>query len=166
MDMDIGCFKTKDVGDIVTYMESSGKQVALPETDPFGLSNDVMIASKHSQFFQKAIEALPTKNRWFGIHYFTVLYSTGSLFLSLLFFNLKPLERRQIAIIPPKLYSKRGTRYFRHLHGSTWHGKDQWIVRHWLAFALVLCFIVLLLLLLWIRLRPLRIRKKQSKLKQ
>ena len=165
MDMDIGCFRTKDIGDIVTYMEKTGKQVALPQTHPFGLSNDVMIASKHNPFFQKAIEALPTKNRWFGIHYLTVLFSTGSLFLSLLYFKEKPLERRQIAIIPPKLYSKRGTRYFLHFPGSTWHGKvDQWIVRYWFAFAIVLFFIMLLSL--WIRLRPFRFKKKQSKLKK
>lgn len=162
MDMDIGCFKTKDIGDLVTYMEASGKQVALPQTDPVGLSNDVMFAKKNSQFFKKAIDALPTKNRWFGIHYLTVLYSTGSLYLSLLYFNQKPLERKQIAIIPPRLYSKRGTRYFLHFHGSTWHGKDQWIVRNWFAFLIILFFI--LLLLLWVRLRPI-IRRKQSKLK-
>jgi mannosyltransferase OCH1-like enzyme len=45
MDMDIGCFSTKDIGDFVNYMEASGKQVALPQTEPVGLSNDVMIAS-------------------------------------------------------------------------------------------------------------------------
>ena len=53
-----------------------------------------------------AIDALPTKNRWFGIHYLTVLYSTGSSFLSLLYYQ-KPLERRQNAIIPPRLYTER-----------------------------------------------------------
>ena len=163
MDMDVGCFKTKDIGDLVHYIEASGKQVSLPKTDPVGLSNDIMIASKNSSFFEKAITSLPTKNRWFGIHYLTVLYSTGSLFVSLLYFKQKPLEQRQIAIIPPRLYTRKGTRYFRHLHGSTWHGKDQWIVQNWFAFLIILFCIVLLLL--WIRLRPLRFRRKQSKLK-
>jgi inositol phosphorylceramide mannosyltransferase catalytic subunit len=162
MDMDIGCYRTKDIGDLVDYMEASGKLVALPQTDPVGLSNDVMFASKNSAFFREAIDALPTKNRWFGIHYLTVLYSTGSLFLSLLYYNQKPLERRQIAIIPPRLYAESGTRYFRHLPGSTWHGKDQWIVRHWFVLAIILFLIMLLLL--WNR-RPLRFRRKQSKLK-
>lgn len=162
MDMDIGCFKTKDIGDIVNYMEASGKQVAFPQTDPVGLSNDVMFASKNSSFFKKAITSLPKKKRWYGIHYLTVLYSTGSLFVSLLYFHQKPLEQRQIAIIPRSLYTKKGTRYFRHLHGSSWHGKDQWIVRNWFVFPIVLFCIMLVLL--WIRRRPLRIKRKQSKL--
>ena len=164
MDMDIGCYRTKDIGDLVDYMEASGKLVALPQTDPVGLSNDVMFASKNSTFFREAIDALPTKNRWFGIHYLTVLYSTGSLFLSLLYYNQKPLERRQIAIIPPRLYTERETRYFRHLPGSTWHGKDQWIVRHWFVLVLAIILFLIMLLLLWNR-RPLRFRRKQSKLK-
>lgn len=162
MDMDVGCFKTKDIGDLVNYMEASGKQVALPQTDPVGLSNDVMFASKNSPFFEKAMTSLPTKKRWFGLYYLTVLYSTGSLFVSLLYFRQKPLEQRQIAIISPRLYTNKGTRYFRHFHGSTWHGKDQWIVQNWIVFPTVLCCVMLLFF--WIKLRPLRMRKRQSKL--
>lgn len=161
MDMDIGCSSTKDIGNIVSYMEVSGKQVALPQTEPIGVSNDVMFASKNSAFFKEAIDTLPTKNRWFGIHYLTVLYSTGSLFVSLLYFSQKPPEKRPIAIIPPRLYSEKGTSYFRHFRGNTWHYRGEWVFGYWFVLEFVLFF--MLLLLLWMRLRPLRLRRKLSK---
>jgi mannosyltransferase OCH1-like enzyme len=165
MDLDIGCFSTKDIGDIVSYMEASDKHVALPLTSPVGLSNDVMIAIKNSLFFKKAILSLQSKNRWFGAHYLTVLYSTGSMFLSLLYFQQNPPERSVVAIIPPRLYSEKGTRYFQHFRGSTWHGKDalfiQWIVRYWCA--IVPFFIAFMLLR---RITCIRSNTKENKLKQ
>ena len=163
MDMDIGCFATKDIGEIVKVMEASGKYAALPKTQPIGLSNDVMFASRNSPFFKKAIDVLPTKNRWFGIHYLTVLYSTGSLYASLLYLNLNPTEQRQIAIIPPQLYSEKGTRFFQHLHGSSWHNSGEWVLRYFYDFGFEFALLFILLLLLLIRFRPLRRRKKQSK---
>ena len=142
--------------------------VAFPQTTPVGLSNDVMFASKNSSFFKKAIETLPSKNVWFGTHYLTVLFSTGSMFLSLLYFNQNSLERNEIVIIPPQLYSKKGKGYFRHMHGSSWHGTDalliQWIVRNW--YAIVLFFIVMFVCKRMTRLRRTRTRTRtnQSKL--
>lgn len=111
MDMDIGCFTSKDIGDIINYMEATGKTVALPQTEPLGLSNDVMLSSANSTFFKEAIGALPAESKWFGIHYLTVLYSTGSLFLSAVL---------QSEATRP-LYTEKGMRYFRHLHVA-WQG--------------------------------------------
>ena len=97
----------------------------LPQTQPFGLSNDVMFASKRSPFFKKAMEALPSTNRWHGAPYLTVMYSTGPMHLSLVYNSLLAEQQKDILVIPHELYSDRKTRYFKHLRGSTWHSSGR-----------------------------------------
>jgi len=88
-------------------------------------------------FFKEVMEALSsTNNRWYGSPYLTVMYSTGSMFISLVYNSLSAEQQKNVLILPPELYSERKTRYFKHLRGSTWHSSDalliQHITRHWL----------------------------------
>jgi len=136
LDLDIGCKSNRDLTDLVNTMTHLNKTAMLPQTQPFGLSNDVMFASKRSPFFKKVMEALPSKNKWQGMPYLTVMYSTGPMLLSLVYNSLSAEQHKDVLILPPELYSDRKTRYFKHLRGSTWHSTDalliQHMTRHWL----------------------------------
>lgn len=136
-DADIGCFKRKDLTDLIRSMEEDQEEVVamVPRTRPVGLSNDVLFATKGSPFFRELMDTLPSKNGWYGMPYLTVLYSTGPMFLSLQYARLSSAQRRNILVIPPELYSQRGTRYFKHLRGSSWHRSDaraiKWLAGNW-----------------------------------
>mmetsp|Transcript_33309 Transcript_33309/g.60011 ORF Transcript_33309/g.60011 Transcript_33309/m.60011 type:complete len:318 (-) Transcript_33309:6-959(-) len=133
MDLDVGCQKQKDLSDLVNSMEQLEKVAVLPLTQPVGVSNDVLFAIKASPFFKELTDILPIKNKWYGSPYLTVMYSTGPMFLSLQYMRLSPTKQSEVMVLPPELYTERGTRYFKHLRGSTWHQNDvhaiQWMMR-------------------------------------
>jgi mannosyltransferase OCH1-like enzyme len=128
LDLDVECRDDKDLTDLVRAMESMQKGSMFPLTDPIGMSNDVMFASKGNAFFRQLIDRLPTKNRWYGLPYLTVLYSTGPMFLSLEHLR----TNQEVLALSPSLYSKTNARFFRHLRGSTWHYWDASVVK-WLS---------------------------------
>jgi len=135
-DLDIGCLGDRHYDDLIQSLNSSKAKGALfPLTNPMGFSNDVMFASKNHPFLGQLIDNLPKKNRWFGLPYLTVLYSTGPMFLSLSYSKLSSDERSQVLAMSPEIYSQSGTRYFNHLQGSTWWSIDakfgQWMLRNW-----------------------------------
>lgn len=146
MDLDVGCRKDKDLIDLLHAMDRSNKSALLPLTQPFGFSNDVLITSKASPFFQELLDALPKRNKWFGSPYLTVMYSTGPMFLSLQYLTSK--KRNEVLALPPALYTGKGTRYFKHLRGSTWHQDDahfvQWMVqnKNLLLVALIIAVVI------------------------
>ena len=146
MDLDIGCRRSRDLGDIVHSMERLQKVAAIPQTQPFGFSNDVLCSTKRSPFFKALIDALPRKNRWYGLPYLSVMYSTGPMFLSLQYASLPSDKQQDVLVLPPELYTERKTRYFKHLRGSTWHQNDahvvRWVVTHKLVVAGALALVV------------------------
>ena len=135
MDLDVGCQKHMDLGDLIASMEYSGKGAMFPLTKPFGLSNDVMFATKESPFFQKLIDSLVAKNRWYGSPYLTVMYSTGPMFLSARYMEFSSKQNNDVVVLPQELYTKKGTRFFKHLRGSTWHSTDAQVAK-WLIYNL------------------------------
>ncbi len=152
-DLDIGCHRNRHYEDLIHSMKRSGAKGALfPLTAPMGFSNDVMFASMNHPFLGRLIENLPKRNRWFGLPYLTVLFSTGPMFLSSAYFELSLDERATVLAMSPEIYSRTGTRYFNHLQGSTWWSIDaklaRWILRHWgsvgalTGFTLVVRYIV------------------------
>ena len=151
LDLDIiHCREGRDITDLVRVMEKMQAYSMFPITDPVGVSNDVMFASKRNRFFLRLIETLPEKNRWFGLPYLTVLYSTGPMFLSLACMDY-PVTKTEVLALSSTLYSKTSERYFHHLKGSTWHSVDasvaKWIVQNrfrlgsplllWLVFVVI-----------------------------
>ena len=130
LDLDISCREKRDITDLVRVMEKMQAHSMFPLTDPVGVSNDVMFASKSNNFFHRLIETLPERNQWFGLPYLTVLYSTGPMFLSLACMDYSE-EGKEVLALSPTLYSKT---YFRHLKGSTWHSVDasaaKWMVQN------------------------------------
>ena len=157
MDLDIGCKSSKDLTDLVHTMVRLGKVAMIPQTKPFGFSNDVMFATNASPFFGEVINALSSQNKWYGSPYLTVMYSTGPMFLSRVYAGLSAEHQNDVLILPPELYSEKKTRYFKHLRGSTWHDKDariiQWLIRKWSLFSVAL-FLPLLLYAMHTKRRP------------
>lgn len=142
MDLDVGCQKRRSLNDLISSMTQLKKEALVPLTEPIGFSNDVLFATKSSPFFKALIDALPSKNTWYGSPYLTVLYSTGPMFLSLQFMRMSPEKQNEVLVLSPELYTRKRTRYFRHLRGSTWHSSDaravQWMIKNCSAIAVAL----------------------------
>ena len=140
LDLDVSCREKKDMTDLLHVMESMKMQSMFPLTSPIGVSNDVMFASKENTFLEYIMQRLPKKNRWFGLPYLTVLFSTGPMFLSLAI-NYYPNAKSDIIALSSELYSETDARFFRHLPGSTWHSTDafvvKWLIRNRLVASMV-----------------------------
>ena len=147
LDLDIGCRANKDSTDLVRAMDLMKADSMFPLTNPMGMSNDVMFASKGNVFLKELIEALPTRNKWYGLPYLTVLFSTGPMFLSLVYMNY-PSAKEEVLALSTELYSETDGKFFCHLQGSTWHSSDahaiEWLIRNWSSAVLVLISVVVL----------------------
>ncbi|KAH0543385.1 hypothetical protein FGG08_002341 [Glutinoglossum americanum] len=108
-------------------------------TVPTGISNDAMGAVPQHPFFLRVIEMLKPYNRKWLLPYITVMYSTGPLFLSVIwkeYMRTNPDEDGRVRILMPNEYSRHEWSFFTFHKGNSWHGKDAqlifWMGRHWL----------------------------------
>ncbi|PGH03134.1 hypothetical protein AJ80_08729 [Polytolypa hystricis UAMH7299] len=107
-------------------------------TSPTGISNDAMGAIPRHPFFQRVIEQIENYDRHWVLPYITVMYSTGPLFLSVLwkeYMLTDPDELARVRILMPEHYNRNPWSFFVHHQGSSWHGKDAqlifWMGQHW-----------------------------------
>lgn len=113
-------------------------------TVPTGISNDAMGAVKQHPFFIRVIESLQSYNRNWAMPYITVMYSTGPLFLSVVWKEYiaatRPLPEH-VRILMPDEYKGHAWSFFNISKGSSWHGKDAqtifWMGKHWLFLTVV-----------------------------
>ena len=126
-------------------------------THPTGISNDAMGSIPHHPFFTLVIESLIPYNRNWKLPYITVMYSTGPLFLSVIWQEYKRgrqsevgsilgsagssgrwngMEETRVRVLMGDEYNKQPWAFFRWHGGSSWHGSDArlvfWMGRHWL----------------------------------
>ncbi|KAL4857312.1 Inositol phosphoceramide mannosyltransferase 2 [Chlorella vulgaris] len=134
IDLDMGCRHNLDFMLLHNF--------TAPMTHPVGISNDVMAARPGDAYLGHLLPRLAHWNRWLGIKYIQVMFSTGPMFLTVQY-SLFP-GRRDVGIIPKPTYGKydfSGDAYFYHLHGSSWHANDAsfifWMDRHKLALVLL-----------------------------
>lgn len=116
LDLDVGCRRRLD------FLRRAN--FTAPLTYPVGISNDVMASAPGSAFATRAIHELTRWRRKLAVHYVTVMFSTGPMFLTVQY-ALSKAARRGVAAIPPATYGKydaTGDAAFFHLHGSSWHG--------------------------------------------
>jgi mannosyltransferase OCH1-like enzyme len=149
LDMDVGCRQSLD--------PLRRFPAILPRTDPFGLSNDVMMAAPNHALFENMILELSRWNWRYGTRYPTVMFSTGPMFVDTITMNT--IERRkgrggseegkqrdEVFVLPGQLYGNQPTSYFYHVHGSSWHGDDSavilWIGQHVGATVIVGCLLI------------------------
>jgi len=117
-------------------------------TVPTGISNDAMGSVPQHPFFLRVIESLQSYNRNWGMPYITVMYSTGPLFLSVVWkeyiHEIRPTEQH-VRILMPEEYKGYKWSFFNIVKGSSWHGKDAqtifWMGKHWIMITLA-CFAV------------------------
>ena len=131
IDLDDGCNRRLDP--LLSY------PAWVRRTVPTGISNDAMGAMPQHPFFLRVIESLQPYNRNWGMPYITVMYSTGPLFLSVIWKEYIRGTRPpsdHVRILMPDEYSKAAWGFFKIVKGSSWHGKDAqtifWMGKHWL----------------------------------
>ncbi|TGO22642.1 hypothetical protein BPAE_0160g00180 [Botrytis paeoniae] len=130
IDLDDGCKRRLDP--LLSY------PAWLRRTIPTGISNDAMGSVPQHPFFLRVIESLPAYNRNWGMPYITVMYSTGPLFLSVLWIEYMRTvtdEAGRVRNLMPDEYNKHAWSFFNIVKGNSWHGKDAqtifWMGKHW-----------------------------------
>ncbi|KAF7874867.1 hypothetical protein EAF04_002041 [Stromatinia cepivora] len=131
IDLDDGCNRRLDP--LLSY------PAWLRRTVPTGISNDAMGSVPQHPFFLRVIESLQSYNRNWGMPYITVMYSTGPLFLSVLWIEYMRTvtdEAGRVRNLMPDEYNKHAWSFFNVVKGNSWHGKDAqtifWMGKHWL----------------------------------
>ncbi|VDB86338.1 Bgt-1620 [Blumeria graminis f. sp. tritici] len=111
----------------------------LRRTVPTGISNDAMGSVPQHPFFLKAINSLQTYQRNWGAPYLSVMYSTGPLFLSVLWkeymHGYRPAEEH-VRILTLNNYKGFPESFFNVTKGNSWHREDAkavlWMGKHWM----------------------------------
>ncbi|AOA60439.1 Mannosylinositol phosphorylceramide synthase catalytic subunit [Komagataella phaffii CBS 7435] len=97
------------------------------KTTPSGISNDVMGSVPRHPFFIKTIKSLESYNRNWLVPYITIMYSTGPLFLSVIWKQYKRWgvpESGVVRILQPADYKSGPNAFFNITEGSSWHLGD------------------------------------------
>jgi mannosyltransferase OCH1-like enzyme len=125
LDMDVGC-RTQ-----VDFLRFQSIKALFPITSPIGVSNDVMISIPKHPFMKFLIDQLPRYQSHWLFKYPTVMFSTGSGFLSYMLYlysftaegsvSRAPNGNKDIALIDNFAYTQVN---FFHVEGSSWHGWD------------------------------------------
>jgi mannosyltransferase OCH1-like enzyme len=98
------------------------------KTIPTGISNDVMGATPRHPFFLKVVDSLQKYDFNYLIPYLTIMYSTGPLFLSVIWKRYRRWVSVPVSgvvrIMFPEDYKKHTNSFFSVLQGSSWHLGD------------------------------------------
>jgi len=149
LDLDVGCQKNLDP--LLKF------PAILPRTKPIGFSNDLLIFEKNHHFMFQILHSLPSYNWNFGTNYLTVMFSTGPMFVSLVFGNY--LDVPGLRTLKPENYSgKTNSSFFYHTEGNTWHSDDAqfflWLFNNPLFFLYMLPLILpMCAILIWFKKR-------------
>lgn len=113
-------------------------------TAPTGISNDAMGSIPAHPFFLLVIESLQSYDKNWQLPYITVMYSTGPLFLSVIWKKYMASSKNigdgpgggRVRILMQDEYNRHAWSFFSHHQGSSWHGKDArlifWMGSHWI----------------------------------
>src|SRR5690606_15288628 len=77
-------------------------ETVLPKTVP-GFSNDFLMGAPGHPYWKAVIDGLANTNRYYGTKYFTVMMSTGPVYVSSIYYQYE--NKDEIWILPPELYS-------------------------------------------------------------
>jgi len=136
IDLDDGCARRLD--------PLNSYPAWLHRTLPTGISNDAMASAPHHPFFLYVIESLSSYDRNWGLPYITVMYTTGPLFLSVLWKNYMSSGKNigdgkdggRVRILMNDDYHQKPWSFFNTFVGSSWHGDDArfifWMGDNWL----------------------------------
>jgi mannosyltransferase OCH1-like enzyme len=126
MDLDIQCNVPFDE----VLRDVSGEQgVVMPATWHPGVLNELIIAKPHHPFLKHVISKLRAAHHEYVLHYYTILASTGPLFVSRCL-EAYPERARHVYQMPMR-HAK--FQYFEPVAGDTWQRWDMWLVNWWLS---------------------------------
>jgi inositol phosphorylceramide mannosyltransferase catalytic subunit len=131
LDLDIAPYRPLDI--LLSYPAWACR------TLPTGISNDALGSIPHHPFFRQVINSLETYNKNWFLPYVTVMYTTGPLFLSVMWKDYvagehTPGERFNVVMIDEENF---GNTYgfFNNTDGGSWHQGDvviiSWMGNHW-----------------------------------
>lgn len=149
IDMDMECITPFDRILRNVTEASSDVDVVLAATAPVGVTSSFLISKKNHPFLKRMTEGLSDANKWYLSPYWTVIVSTGPLYVwrSHLTYPCK----NQVHVLPYELHSKQ---YLDHKHASTWHSWDGPIMLFFdhhgkmlVLLALVITVLIMLLML-------------------
>lgn len=135
IDLDDGCNRRLDP--LLSY------PAWVRRTVPTGISNDAMGSVPQHPFFLRVIEMLQAYNRSWLLPYISVMYSTGPLFLSVIwkeYMQDNPSETARVRILMPDEYNKYSWSFFTHHVGNSWHGKDARLI-FWVCLVLPIFYL-------------------------
>ena len=147
MDMDIGCRRPLDA--LVASLPAGAG--LFMQTSPMGLSNDLMIAPPQSPILWHLAQSLHGASGWYGTHYLSVAFSTGSGFLTL---GYDRVRGRTAKVLRREHYENRNGSFFYHVPGSTWHKSDADFLlmlsplMHWCRLCVVVVVVVVVSLVI------------------
>lgn len=131
IDLDDGCNRRLDP--LLAY------PAWLRRTVPTGISNDAMGSVPQHPFFLRVIESLQQYDRHWELPYITVMYSTGPLFLSVIwkeYMQEDPSEMGRVRVLMKDEYMDHSWSFFTHHVGNSWHRSDArlifWMGQHWM----------------------------------
>ncbi|CCF55556.1 hypothetical protein KAFR_0A01170 [Kazachstania africana CBS 2517] len=101
----------------------------LRKTSPTGVSNDVMGSIPNHPFFEKVIHSLKHYDKTWFAPYFTIMGSTGPLFISVVWKQYKRWYHGNgvndtVKILQPEDYKLHSQSFFSISKGSSWHLDD------------------------------------------
>ncbi|ODV93585.1 hypothetical protein PACTADRAFT_51370 [Pachysolen tannophilus NRRL Y-2460] len=146
IDLDDGCKKRLD-----PLLTASA---FLRKTIPTGISNDLMGSVPKHPFFIKAINNLKKYDRNWLSPYITVMYSTGPLYLSVIWKQYKRWgvdNQFIVKILQPNAYKKSENAFFNISKGSSWHKDDakfMFLMAHHIPWAIAGGFLLAAIILL------------------
>jgi inositol phosphorylceramide mannosyltransferase catalytic subunit len=151
MDLDIGCADLS-LDTLLPF------DAVVPQTKPFGFSNDMLAAKPGHEFFKLLIIQLPKWDHWYVFPYLTVFCSTGPLYLSIQHSYYRGLD--VIWTLDVDLYSDGAEKIFKHYEGSTWHSWDAWAVKKIWRYVWELSFLAFVGVVMVLRFRRIRSSKR------
>lgn len=119
IDLDDGCARNLDP--LLTV------PAFVRKTIPTGISNDVMGSVPNHPFFTKAISMLQRYQRNWLVPYVTIMFSTGPLFLSVVwkqYIRWGNPPSGIVRILMPEDYKLSADAFFKISKGSSWHKDD------------------------------------------
>lgn len=144
IDLDNGCEMNLDP--LLTF------PAWLRKTKPTGISNDLMGSVPNHPFFTKVIDNLEKYNRNWFVSYITIMYSTGPLFLSVIWKKYKRWGvpdggTVRILVNPNSKTEPHRTWFFFTEKGSSWHLADAKFImqmgKHWILMTILGTLLVL-----------------------
>ena len=136
LDLDVGCARS------IEPLNSFPAWVH--RTSPSGISNEAMGGQAGHAFWTRVTEELEFYAHNWGSPYVTVMYSTGPLFLSVVWRKWvregKDVGEHRVMIMSEEMFNHGEKRFFAPVGGSTWHAWDVkavlWVREYWIVLLL------------------------------